>query len=408
MTSFAFLKTLQRPLSSMSLLCCLALAGVLTMPAKADEEPNDRGYRWFEIEVLVFRYLQDGGEDDEQFPLTVQPIATEGSRDILTPRLRADVRGFIYALPQCEGTRGYVPVVRQLLLKPADLRTELTNYSAENISCRRLPHLPLVDAWYLGQNEIHDRLPARAPLLFAGHAEGSREELLRADIPFLISQEDFEYHALRRQLERRADTQPILHTSWRQPVFTRNVGRKMRLFGGRNFTDEFDYFGFPISPTPKQQALSFREEARSVRGIDEDAFSRMQVALAAIDRGQFAFTPWTAERSQQPSRPARTPRGLPSEVWELDGLLHVYLVGNFLHIDLDFNLRDVIQLEPEARHYDEQVDDFLNADAHQLEFLRAYPFKQLRRVISHQTHYFDHPKYGMVITIRRTDLSARR
>lgn len=408
MTSFAFLKNLQRPVTAFGVLFCLAITSLTASPAVANDEPADRGYRWFEIEVLVFRYLHEAGEDDEQFPLSVRPIATEGSRDILTPRLRADVRGFIQALPQCEGTRGWVPVVRQLLLKPSDLRAEIADYSATNISCRRLPHLPIVDAWYLGQSEVHDRLPNHAPLVVAGHADGSRKEMLRADIPFLIQQDDFEYNALRRQLERRGDTQPILHTSWRQPVFTRNVGRKMRLFGGRNFTDEFDYFGFPISPTPKQQALSFRDEARTVRGIDEDAFSRIEVALAAIEQGQFAFTPWTAERSQQPSRPTRTPRGLPSEVWELDGLLHVYLVGNFLHIDVDFNLRDVIQLEAAARHYDEQVDDYLNADAHQLEFLRAYPFQQLRRVISHQTHYFDHPKYGMVITIRRTDLSARR
>ena len=55
-----------------------------------------------------------------------------------------------------------------------------------------------------------------------------------------------------------------------------------------------DYFGFPISPTPKQQALSFREEARSGSRYRRRRFLvRMQVALAAIDRGQFAFTPWT-------------------------------------------------------------------------------------------------------------------
>ena len=34
-------------------------------------------------------------------------------------------------------------------------------------------------------------------------------------------------------------------------------------------------------------------------------------------------------------------------------------------------------------------------------FLKAYPFNQLRRVISKQIHYFDHPMFGVVVQIRR-------
>lgn len=413
MRSLAFLLN-KRGLSNAHLWLFLALISValmtVTAPAQADdEEIRDRGYRWFEVEVLVFKYLTaDDEQQQEQFPLPVQPIVTEGSRDIFTPRLVADIRGFINALPSCSGTLGYVPWLRQRLLTTASLRTELQQYSAERISCRRLPHLPLVDSWYLGQEEFTGQLPQRAPLLFSGFSDGSRSELLRAEIPFLVNQEQFEFNALRRQLERRGDTQPIVHASWRQPVFTRNVGRKMRVFGGRNFSAEFDYFGQPISPTPRQQALSFMYEPVTLDEFDEDQFSRLNRTLAALDQGTFRFKPLSAAETLPPLVPARIPRGLPEEVWELDGLLHLYLVGNFLHVDLDFNLRDIVQLEAEARHYDEQVNDFLSDDQHQLEFLRAYPLKQLRRVISHQTHYFDHPHYGVVVTIRRTDLSARR
>ncbi len=49
---------------------------------------------------------------------------------------------------------------------------------------------------------------------------------------------------IRQRLASQGDKSILLHTSWRQPVLARNQGRKIRLFGGENFTRDYDYLGF--------------------------------------------------------------------------------------------------------------------------------------------------------------------
>ena len=47
------------------------------------------------------------------------------------------------------------------------------------------------------------------------------------------------------------------------------------------------------------------------------------------------------------------------------------------------------------------VDANASADTQPEYELVAVPFHQMRRVISKQLHYFDHPLFGMVVKIRR-------
>ena len=88
--------------------------------------------------------------------------------------------------------------------------------------------------------------------------------------------------------------------------------------------------------------------------------------------------------------------------------MHIFLVGNYLHIDGEFNLREQDKIKRIANDLETQAAYALNGASKQAPYLRSYYFSQLRRVISHETHYFDHPKLGVVVQIRRTDLSAPR
>ena len=106
---------------------------------------------------------------------------------------------------------------------------------------------------------------------------------------------------------------------------------------------------------------------------------------------------------------------IPEQVWELDGLFKLYLqnIGSvpYLHIDSQFNFRQPTILEdyqlPEAYLIPvdvltgTQVTDTATNEATPTYFLKPYRFQQLRRVISRQIHYFDHPMFGMVVQIRR-------
>ena len=50
-------------------------------------------------------------------------------------------------------------------------------------------------------------------------------------------------------------------------------------------------------------------------------------------------------RTDSPSHRYKTePNSKP--VWELDGTLHIFLVGNYLHIKGDFNLREEVFIAP--------------------------------------------------------------
>lgn len=73
--------------------------------------------------------------------------------------------------------------------------------------------------------------------------------------------------------------------------------------------------------------------------------------------------------------------------FELEGLFKVYL---------DYvNQVPYLHLESEFKHYRLQ-----NANTPE-EQIVEYPFKQRRRIISKQIHYFDHPAFGIVVRLER-------
>ena len=78
------------------------------------------------------------------------------------------------------------------------------------------------------------------------------------------------------------------------------------------------------------------------------------------------------------------------EIWQIDGTVKVFLqyVNRvpYLHIDGEIDYRQPLVTDPTNPSEQRLV---------------SIPYKQLRRVISTQLHYFDHPMFGMLIEIRR-------
>ena len=64
--------------------------------------------------------------------------------------------------------------------------------------------------------------------------------------------------------------------------------------------------------------------------------------------------------------------------WELDGLMKIY-VRHYLFINADFDISQRLE-----------TGDYEKAR-----------FSQFKRVISNEIHYFDHPRMGMIVQIRR-------
>ncbi|TMM46355.1 CsiV family protein [Colwellia ponticola] len=87
----------------------------------------------------------------------------------------------------------------------------------------------------------------------------------------------------------------------------------------------------------------------------------------------------------------------PLQPWSVDGLFTVHL-DHYLYINTEFNIIDT-----SARS---KSTSALTAKQKQANENEVISFKQDRRVITGEIHYFDHPDIGMVVQIRRFDPSA--
>lgn len=85
----------------------------------------------------------------------------------------------------------------------------------------------------------------------------------------------------------------------------------------------------------------------------------------------------------------------PLQPWSIDGLFKVHL-NHFLYINTEFTL-----IDPEYQAKQHALNQ-LNASEFS-EKNEVITFKQSRKVITGEIHYFDHPYIGMIVQIRRFD-----
>ncbi len=84
-------------------------------------------------------------------------------------------------------------------------------------------------------------------------------------------------------------------------------------------------------------------------------------------------------------------------VWELDGTLNIYL-DHYLYVETALNLREEGSKTLEVMGKETELNDGSKLTT---PFLYAYLMKQNRRVRSDEIHYFDHPRMGMILQIRK-------
>lgn len=348
-----------------------ALTALVSVSAAA--QPDKEYWRWFEVEVLIFKQTATD-QSGENFSLTMQPIAVDKSRDLLTPHYNQQNSSLSDALPACE-------TFSQQKLK-IDVACQDENDKQ---------WIPITERPF----EPEDRLSEVA--LTEVVVDGPGGDIEQASQPFLMPADTFELSSIRTELEHKGQAKSLLHLAWRQPIFSRGVGRKMRLFGGQNYSNDFFYSGFHKEQEPLDTPLSTAGQQQRMDNI--------QHLLNVIESGK---EPFISSENNTPVRAPLLAARHPALAWEFDGLMHIFLVGNYLHIDGEFNLREQDKIEHIANDLETQAAHALNSASKQTPYLRSYYFSQLRRVISHETHYFDHPKIGVVVQIRRTDLSAPR
>lgn len=276
--------------------------------------------RWYEVEVVLFEH-PDNEKVNEDFSFDLSPIKTNKSVDMLSQHLQ------LMGQNKCLSDKSQNNIINKAL---NTYNSPVCNDSIDYIS-------------------LMDKTPLtlEAPL-----QEGM-------ETPYIITPEELEFQSTINRLNREGMT-PILHTGWRQPGLKERKAPSYRLFGGKNFSKQYDYFG--NLKASNSTYLDMSENADDLNSflnhvINNDNSVDRLINNSTLNNNQY-----------------------PSEAWQLDGLLKVFLRGKYLNIKAEFNLR---------------AEDRTN------EKLKNFHFNQFRRVISNEIHYFDHPKLGILIQIRR-------
>lgn len=245
---------------------------------------------------------------------------------------------------------------------------------------------------------VDDTLPRVARI--AKDLEG--ENWFRSDSPHLLPRSERQLEEFAKDIERLRNHNILLHTVWRQEVrFGRDVADGMRLIAGTDWHK-------PLHDTQLEQAK-----------LDAQASQEQQDAVAELTTSIDPFAEETSSSEeenllendffeqlnsqlQQPvtqtlineilfgeEQNAASSNELEVPLWQLDGVFKVYLqyINRVPYLHIDNNL---------VIHTPTKTD----TKGVPIEF-KGVELKQLRRVISQQVHYFDHPLMGVIVQIRR-------
>jgi len=274
--------------------------------------------RWYEVEVVLFEH-PDNEKVKEDFSFGLSPIKINKSVDMLSEHFQ------IMGQNKCLSNKPQKNILYKTL-----------NTLNSPVCVDSIDYISLMDTTPLTPD---------SPL-----QEGM-------ETPYIIAPEELEFQSTIARLKREGML-PILHTGWRQPGLTERKAPNYRLFGGKSFSKQYDYFG-----NLKQKDNTYLEVSDNTDELND-----------------FLKTIINSDTSFNKPMKFNNIGEYPDKTWQLDGLLKVFLRGRYLNIKAEFNLRE---------------EDRTN------EKLKNFHFNQFRRVISNEIHYFDHPKLGILIQIRR-------
>ncbi|MCC2615878.1 peptidoglycan binding protein CsiV [Aestuariibacter halophilus] len=422
------------------------VAGALLLSPFVSVQAQQKEW-WFDVEVLVFERTLNPNDIQEQFPDAVTTVSVDGLRDLLKDYLVPDIHPVLRTLPTCDSTEEALiwPAIslpdlwQPALDEPnADLpsnrepdevvatdalierlnTTDATGQHRDGIIVggpqvamslaqwteqvsQTYPKASTTDS-SLSVPTLRDKLgcleenerwqwpplnPQPSPLTDVPSVptviDGLEWPHLRRDS--LLSATSLNFAKLRRDIDRRNGMRSLLHLGWRQEVqFGQQNATTYRLYGGINYAQQYAPDGqsravllspTDIEPTQDNPSLSGPSLVEQIR-------QQLQSPWLTLQLPAKQHTDSTEDLS--PVAP----------LWQLDGAFQVFLRNingvPYLHINSEMDYRlpvfeadtDALSIAPPTR-------------------LKTFPFQQLRRIISTQVHYFDHPLFGMVVQLRR-------
>jgi hypothetical protein len=305
-----------------SIAITMATLGALTFSIQAQAES------WFEVEVFVF---ERESSSLEQWTNAVAPKINDRAVDFITPLISTDITGVAAGLSGCSAN---------------DWSTEITP------DCND----PLTSSTVRSH-------PSQVPFTIAASSE---QQAYIGIGPLLLADSQSKFKDIIRTVSRERNVKPVVHLTWQQNMESQRRSTPVRIFGGKDFSKQFDYHG---------QQVSGQSQTESSYQLSMNDFSTL---------GDMTQT--------EQKKP----------VWELDGTINIYL-SHYLYIENNLALRKPTQKLVESNRSEFNQFNAVNTQVEKTmkPFLQVIPLAQNRRVRSGEIHYFDHPQMGMVMQIRK-------
>ena len=322
----------------------------------------------------------------------------------------------------------------QNLVSAADAEFQQLKFqSSENLVTKVLCR---IDQHYFAEHQAND--PSfdyygftvdKMPLLI------DAPENITNDQSHLLSKESLQLGDVITDLRYSKNFRPLLHMGWRQVARPKKQSIPVKVYAGENFAADHQKKLTRFNDSKTQQIAQLLEQTNAenptisaltekitvnLDQLKSDQAEQLQAAqkarlekiisqvsqvndntdelltqLANEDLSlKLVGEDFTTAKQETPPLP-------PVQPWFIDGFFNIHL-KHYLFITADFNILDknlselaTAQLASSTSSSSNSATDKPNSTQ-----AKAIRFKQDRRVISGEVHYFDHPYMGMIVQIR--------
>ncbi|WP_169303140.1 CsiV family protein [Thalassotalea mangrovi] len=384
---------LVKKLLTSTLLSLTAASGMVASVQAAESDDSEQP-RWFEIEVILVQQLQSQYASNEQFDTDiVKPY--HGQRiDLIEPYLY-ELKNYQHALPECTSKEPNQARAsdKAYLLEASNGATlkdaEIKSLNVE-LGCKPRQAPELFDQ--LTEGDLSGL--AYIPTTIEGRPQGDSEQA------YLLQQDALQLGHIYRSLARSKHFRPLMHIGWRQPVLGKDQALPVKLMAGDNINYQYAAQAQAINALmleqKVQQVNTSLANEEQIQANLQRIITLLQSADDNIDVEPILATLKQQQQSIEKQQKAQKLAQIverPAQDWFIEGFFKVHL-DHYLFINGDFNVyrpltEDIIKAA--QKNNTAAIDNIVT----------SIPFKQNRRVISGELHYFDHPFMGMVVQIRR-------
>ena len=422
--------------------------------------------RWFEIEVILFKQLNNKTALKEHFPDNINATNLPKYRqsfDLLTPYLQPNLTSIKQFMPLCD-KRDEQPLLSNLFdlvnaslpnpmqqvaifnmpnfneeyirqkAEQADLVTTQFNFQEEALA---KPIYSTQNLCVITQHEIEnlfdkEQLTDFKLDAFDVDALPSRLNAVGAHIsnsPYLIADQSLLLKDISQRLRWSKEFKPLLHFGWRQVGITKNKAIPLKLFAGKHLSYEY------------QQALTdYKREVAEAKSIEKNLLEQLMQAQSTVQVFQQEATDNALKIKVNETQQALNE--IFSAIEDTNNLTDNNIIIDSINSISEQNLNEILSTssadkigeqplelsnapkKPKQQwfldgffkvhldHYLYITADFnvfnksqvkIESESDENNDLKLINFSQSKRVITGEIHYFDHPYIGMIVQIRRFD-----